>query len=426
MNLNIRKLKMWLNLIFFFPFYFTLEGVYKASSISGNYSEGAVFSGLFILVFIIVLLFFFNKLNFVLIKDLNFGLLLLLILVLFLFAHTLVGYLFFDSFTIFIVNGQFVAALSGLLIAHYFIFNLNYKVQDILLSISILFIFALLSNLIVSIYVIGIDSTFGRNIWPSTFLSGIYHHWVYYPYIVSFVCLFSLPIWFKKSKYLALVVYILFLFYILIFQVRGAIISFLIGSIVFAFKYIKIRKIYYLIGLVIVPTLFYFFPLTRFVGRFYESPIQMLSHRLPFIQLFLSNFTLNSLYIFIGSISKLTLYGIERNTTAGIITLHNQYLNLIDNYGVFVAIYVFSIIIGYLVEFKKRLNQLPSTQTHEDYTYWFYIIITILSIDLNINEQLTTGNPGVYLTFYLGIILFSLVKQTNEKQNQNINEPNLQ
>ncbi|MDY0277320.1 MAG: hypothetical protein RBQ97_04480 [Acholeplasma sp.] len=410
--IKLTSLRKWLYLIFFYPLYLDINGVYKASSSSGNSSEGFVLSWMFVLSGIIILKILyeiFREKKLIILKELISILTLVLIFVFVVVMQSLIGYLFFDTLTIFIINGQLLAAMTGIIVSYYFIIVKKFSFEEIVFSISLLFLFAALSNLIVSIYKLGIQDTFGRNIWPSTFFGGIYHHFIYYPYIVSQVFLFALPLWFKKIKGLAIFIYIFIFIYILVFQVRGAIISYSIGLVIFSVYYLKFNFKYlvcfsftFLIFLLLIPR-------NILIGRFFESPIEMLSHRTNFFSTFITNVVSSPSYLLIGSLSKSYLYDIPRNQFSGIFSLHNQYINIFDNYGLPIVIILILILVIYYQLLKNNIRSIKDKITSKLHTYWTLIVLLSLSIDLNINEQLSTANPGIYMFFFWSAILFSTI-----------------
>lgn len=394
--------------LFFFPIYFTLQGIYKV----GVYSRGLVLPLTFFLGIIVFCIMFVNSMlkKNVVIKTKT--LIYVIILYYLMLCHTLVGYLFYYQGTSVILYFQQLTGLLGIFIAVWIIKSRKMKLEDIYFKLSIVFTLAILSNIASSINKVGIIQTFSRQIYPSTHLGGIHQIHIYYPFIVSMVFLFALPIW-EKHKYLFLPVYSLVTIYIVMLQVRGAILSYLTGLISYFMIFTKRNKFVKLVTLTLIFTfLFIFLPRDVIIGRFDTrgSGTSFISGREKVWEVYLKNLKNDPLYIIRGSYLKSNMANklSEDPLRQGVgHSYHNQYIEIIDSYGIIIFLAFMAIILKFLFICRKQVLRLNKDK-RQIYNYWLFLVLLHFIIDLNVNVPLRVTNPAImyffyWTSFYLGL-----------------------
>jgi len=400
------RLKNVIMLLFFYPVYFTLSGIYGVESQSGR---GLIFPFTVILGIYCALAVGLNLLRHPKVKVGSKLPLMFLVLVYLIVIHTLIGFGLFNNISSVLVNIQYLSGVLGVFISIYLIRYRKQSVKELFFNISIVFLVAIISNLSLSIVNVGLMQTFSRHIYPFTVLGGIHQIYVYYPYIVSVVFLFALPLWERRSK-LTIPVYLLVTAYILVLQVRGAVISYLLGLFTYNLMFSRRSKILNtVIILLMIAFMFYVFPIDVLFGRFINTSSSVISGRENVWKVYIENLIEDPLYIVRGSYSK--------GSTAHLFSgdpfqqgighsYHNQYIEVLDSYGAFIFIVFTGSLLYYLFLCTRKIRE--SNLDSSIYNYWITLVVYHFLIDLNVNVPLRVTNPAIMYLFYWTSLYLSI------------------
>lgn len=408
------KLKDSILLLLFFPVYFTVSGIYKYNSSDEIIAGGLILPFTFILgIYSVIYILIKTKKNYKIKIQNKLGPMVILLMYT-IIIHTIIGYLKYQNISSLLLNFQYLSGILGIFIAFYFIKYQDIKVEKLFFNISIIFLFAIISHIIYSIYEVGSVQTFGRTIYPSTPLGGIHQMFVYYPFIISVVFLFALPLWEKKGM-LILPVYTLVSTYIVMIQVRGAIISFVVGIVFYFVVFSKENRLLKFFSLMLIVFLVVtILPKEVLLGRFTDTSSSVLSGREKVWKHYITNLLNDPFHIIRGSYSKATTSEILNSDpmSQGIgSSFHNQYIEILDSYGIFIFILFAVIIIYYLYLCFKKIKYLD--QDKINYYYWMFLVIIHLLIDLNVNVPIRVTNSSIIYLFYWTALYLSIQKKYN-------------
>lgn len=333
-------------------------------------------------------------------------------------GYTILSYALYSDIQSVVLSLQFLSGLVGIFISIYFVKFRKMDIKEIFRGIAIVFFIAIISNIVLSIMKIGVTSTFSRGIYAATPLGGIYQILIYFPFILANVFLFSLPFW--KSKY-SKIMFIIITLYLLSIQVKGAIILFVTGVIIYYwfFSQNNVRR-NRIILIFVVTMMIVILPKEFLLGRFISSSGNLISGREIVWQEYFIALKNNPSLLITGSFVKAK--GISTKvgniTGGGYHSFHNQYLEILDSYGLI----IFSLFIVTIINFLKKIYNKIKFLKNEDakvYTYFFIVILLNLILDLNINVPLRVTNPAIILYFYWTTIFLTLEDKTNNT-NENV------
>lgn len=411
--MKLGKLKDNIMLLFFFPVYFSIDGIYKYTGLGETPSRGLILPFTVILGIYSILCMAINNLKLPKVRIQNKLLPMIVILVYLIIMHTLLGYGLFNNLSSILLNLQYLSGILGIYISIYLINYRKLGVEKVFYYISVLFLLAIISNISISILKVGFTQTFSRNIYRSTFLGGIYHVLVYYPFIVSIVFLFALPFW-ERNKKLMFPVYLLVTIYVISLQVRGAIISYLLGLIIYFLKFSRKNKIVIGISLILMIVLVInLLPTDILFGRFLDKNSSFISGREKIWKVYIENLSNDPLYIIRGSYSKASTSNLLNDDPfkRGLHSYHNQYIEIIDSYGIFILILFLSILVYYLLICFKKVKHLKLNK--DIYYYWITLVILHFVIDLNVNVPIRVTNPAIIYLFYWTSIYLTIQNTYN-------------
>lgn len=409
------KRKNLILLMFFFPVYFTPSGIYQSQAASLVEST----SGNIIFPFTVLLgLYSLVKISTTKINNPKLRLeskisRMVTILIYLVVMHMLLGYALYQDTTSVILNLQYLSGLLGIFIAIYLVNYKKLNVEKMFFVISVIFLFAIISNVGVSVSKVGLEQTFSRNIYGATILGGIHHKIIYYPFIVSIIFLFALPEWEKRSG-LMIPVYFLITTYILILQVRGAVVSYLVGLVLYFMFFSKKSKTISLSSILLIfISIISLFPKDILFGRFMNKSSSLVSGREVVWKVYFENLIKDPLYIIRGSYSKASTSYLSWGNPLeeGIHSYHNQYLEILDSYGFFLFVFFLSILIYYIILNWRKTKKIKN---NEILKYWLILTIIHMVIDLNINVPIRITNPAIIYLFYWTSLSLLIQKEYNK------------
>lgn len=412
--------------IFFFPVYFTPSGIYKYSIDTVAQPQGLVLPILVILGFFAV----YKMLRSIFQNAISFKrqTTKLFILILFFFvlimAYTLVGIIIYKNFYSLIINLSFASGLLGLAIAVYLVQIRKIRTEDLFVKISYVYLVAIMLNLSFSIINVGFQQTFSRYMYAATPFGGIYHIWIYYPFIVAGVFLFALPYW-EKKKLIFIPTYALIALYLFSLQVKGPIVLFAIGFLSYFVFFTNKYKLLKILGLISSIGLILVFVPTRFlIGRFSIPGASILSDREVIWFNFLKKISNNVGYLVRGSFTK--SLSLSSDPVLGFNSLHNQYLEILDSYGIIIFTIFLMILAVYLMDIFMNIKKLNNGNNTHIYKFWLFVVILNLGIDLNTNVPLRVPSPSIILFFYWTSVYLLINREYHAKKEMEVkNESSL-
>jgi hypothetical protein len=409
-----------------FPIYFGLDGLYKTNDIT---KTGFIMPLSFFIGIVIAIL-FVNKV--MIYGRLRIPKVIQRIPIYFFFALiiSICGVGLSGDIVPIVLYAQFLSGVFGIILAIWFFCYKKMDFEWITGFVSKLYFVLIVLNIFRAVTTTGFAHFTSRfTEVPGTPWWSIYHAFVYYPYIVSMVFLYAIPYWKQRVKtWVFFLLYSGVFVYLWLFQVRGAVLTFGVGLLLYMFFYVKIKK---LIGTIIsivmlVSVLVLYLPYDMVVGRFTnnsESLIKSVGGRDYLYVSFFNNITSDRLYILAGSLFKGRQIGetsaISTDFNKGSIggSYHNQYLEFIEYGGIFLLVGFFWCIYPII----KKLIQYTRDSTNSQYknvSYWMIIMLVQLVIDMNINVPLRVTNPAIMYWFYwsgLGIYVSYLCYKNNKK-----------
>lgn len=404
------KLKDNILLLLFFPIYFSINGIYKPDQLGRGLILPFTFVlGIYCIIYISMNTMKQGKINI----ENKLGPMIFLLIYL-IIMHTLIGYYKFKNINSILLNFQYFTGILGIFISMYLFKYRKLEIENIFFKISLIFLVAIIMNIIYSISKVGVASTFARSIYPGTPLGGIHQIFVYYPFIVAIVFLIALPLWEKKGL-IYLPIYSLISIYIIMIQVRGAIVSYLLGLVSYFIIFSKkdrLKRIFYFILITIF--VFKILPKEVLIGRFASSSSSVISGRENVWKGYINNLVDDPFYIVRGSYSKSSTSSLFSGSAfeKGIgHSYHNQYIEILDSYGAFIFILFMAIILYYIyicfnnIKYKKHNRNI--------YYYWMSLVLIQFIVDLNVNVPIRVTNSGIIYLFYWTSLYFCIQDQFN-------------
>ncbi|MFJ8234255.1 hypothetical protein ACIQ34_00775 [Ureibacillus sp. NPDC094379] len=397
--------KQYFYVFIFLPIFFTTSGLYK-SYVTETYlhlgDTGLVLPiyflvSIFFLILILLNLFRFHRLKF---EDLKIKKFALAIIVMGLILAGL-GFILSANSSGFIRIGQIITGLGGVIIAYYLFEIKKINIEKFFGLLGILYFVIIILNYMYSISLVGLAS-FGRALQPSWGLFDIFQTHVYYPFIVNAICFMSIP--FLLAKYGRWIYpYLgLYFIYLLNWQVRGAIISFIFMLIVTIFLKLNINKKFEVILFFItfISILIMFIDVEELVGRFANvEGVKNLSGRTDIWSNVFENF--NMIDFLVGSLF-LDLDGV---------TAHNQYLEFFDLGGI---LYLSILILLLLNIIKAFFSSYILFGIRDNLTFYLIIILVQVIIDFNVNVPMSNTNPAIFYWFYISSIFILFNRKINK------------
>lgn len=415
-----RRLIDNLPFIFFFPVYFTPGGLYKYSIETVAQPQGLVLPFLVVLGFYAGYKMIENVFrNTISLKSQTTKIFILIIIFFTLvMSYTLVGLIIYGNFYSLIINLSFVSGILGLAIAVYLVQIRKIKTEELFIKISYVYLAAIILNLAFSIYKVGIQQTFSRYMYAATPIGGIYHIWIYYPFIVASVFLFALPYW-ENNKLTFIPVYALVALYLMSLQVKGPIVLFAVGFLSYFIFFTKKYRTLKILGLVSsIGIILLVLPTQFLIGRFSIPGYSILSDREVIWVNFLKDISNNPIYLIRGSFTKsLTL---SNDPLLGFNSLHNQYLEILDSYGIIIFTVFIIILFIYLIDIYMNVKKLKYHDNANIYRFWLFVVVLNMGIDLNTNVPLRVPNPSIILFFYWTSVYLLISREYRDKLEMNI------
>lgn len=385
----------------FTPIYFTTSGVFIAEVGESGLHLGM--TGLvFPLVFFLGIVFFLYTLKHILatksvnMEIINNKMILLFFMIgSFLIILTLIGILLTNDLGGIIKLGQYLTGGIGIIVSIYLFSIKKMDPSYFFGKLVILYTVIIIIHYLTSIILFGLNPISG-SVYPSVLGAGIYQSRVYYPYLVTMIFFAGFPYLTNRFHKYTFLFYILFLFYVFTLQVRGAMISFLVISVLVLVFSLKAKAKYYAFFVIFFFLILFniFVENIESLGRIGEiEKIKDLNGRtIMWIEVF-KNLSIEN--IFVGSFFN----DIDH------ISAHNQYFEFITLSGFipltmlgFVGLLAIKI---FLDSYKYNDNTLR---------VFSLLIFSTLIIDMNINVPLTNTNPAIHYWFIWSGIYFYYIQ----------------
>ncbi|MEM1502837.1 hypothetical protein RG959_05390 [Domibacillus sp. 8LH] len=405
---RLHKNVYW-EVLFFLPLFITPQGLYQSIATEDGLhlgDSGLVFPiyffiGSFLFLYVLML-FIKEKKIFILSSEIK-KVVLCIGTVGFFIAST--GVIIYSDINAYVRFVQMITGFAGLFISWYLFEYKKLDIEKFFGQLGLMYFWIIIINYLYSFTEVGLAS-FGRALRPSLGLFDIYQTHVYYPFILTTVLYMSLPYIMKRYKWFIYPYIGLYFLNLLSWQVRGAIISFLLMLLIaFFVKFKVLQKVnIILFSILFLCLLIYNFGLELIVGRFDNtSGVQSLSGRTDIWKSVFEDFYMVDF-----------LFGDFYQDIDGI-TAHNQYLEFLSLGGVLLLLALLTTLFYLLVfiwsNFQKReINLL----------YFGLILLIQWIVDFNVNVPISNTNPAIFAWFYLNSIFVML--NINENKNLEKNE----
>lgn len=304
---------------------------------------------------------------------------------------------------------QILTGFIGVVISWYLFEYKQINIEKFFGKLGIVYFVIIILNFLYSFIKVGIDS-FGAGLLPSIGVFGIYQTHVYYPFIVNVILFMSLPYMLKKYNNFLYIYLGFYILYLLSWQVRGAIISFIVMFIIaFIFKLKNSQKIKItIISLIFLFIIVYYFGLEILLGRFKDiENVKSFSGRTDiWISLF-QDFDIQILFV-----GNLFLKG-------DISSAHNQYLEFLYMGGLLLLIPLLGILIN-LMLILYRVIKNKKLRHNNNLLYYILILLAQWIVDYNVNVPLSNTNPAIFYWFYINsifVLYHFTVKSLNKDNN---------
>ncbi|WP_046174534.1 hypothetical protein [Domibacillus indicus] len=395
--------KFYWEVLFFIPLFLTPQGLYQSFVTEDGLhlgDSGLVFPIYFFIgsfLFLYALVLFIREKKILVLSSEVKKVVLFIGIIGFFIASA--GAIIYSDINAYVRFFQLITGFVGVSISWYLFEYKKINIEKFFGQLGLMYFGVITINYLYSFTQVGLES-FGRALRPSIGLFDIYQTHVYYPFILTTVLYMSLPYILKRYNWFIYPYIGLYFLNLLSWQVRGAIISFLLMLfIAFFVKFKVLQKINIILFLIVfLCIVIYNFGLELVVGRFGNiKGVQSLSGRTDIWKAIFEDFNIVDF-----------LFGDFYRDIDGI-TAHNQYLELLSLGGILLLFSVLTILF-YLSVFlwgnvKKRDRNL---------LYFGLILFIQWIVDFNVNVPISNTNPAIFTWFYLNSIFVLLNTSRSE------------